>query len=196
MRMKKVVSVIIGLIFIFSTPSKILAANYTIENMHIDAFLQENGDVLVSEEFTYQFDGSFHGMIRTLFVKEGTAITDIKAKENDTSLKIEREDHDYLIYRGGEDESVTVNLTYTIENGVDVYADVAEYYWSFFDANNPSDYEQLNIIVHPPQRTNDVIALGYDAAEGTEHVKDDGRVHFVFGTVKHGIGAFNQLVIL
>lgn len=187
--MRKAIGLFIGLIFIICTPIKILAAEYTIENMQIDAFLQSNGDVLVTEEFTYQFNGSFNGMIRTLFAKEGTAITDVKATEDNTALNIERDDRDYLIHRKGKDEAVTVKFTYTIENGVDIYADVAEFYWSFFDSNNQSDYEQLDIMIHPPERTNDVIALGYEAAEGTEHVKEDGRVQFAFGTVKSGVGS-------
>src|SRR5699024_5430406 len=118
--MRKAIGLFIGLIFIICTPIKILAAEYTIENMQIDAFLQSNGDVLVTEEFTYPCNGSFNGMIRTLFAKEGTARSGGRATEDNTALKIERDDRNYLIHRKGKEEAVTVKFTYTIENCVDI----------------------------------------------------------------------------
>ncbi|MBP3950154.1 DUF2207 domain-containing protein [Bacillus suaedae] len=42
---------------------------------------------------------------------------------------------------------------YLIEDGVTAYADVAEFYWPFFDDRNDSSYEQLTITVHPPEPT-------------------------------------------
>src|SRR5699024_11699799 len=80
----------------------------------------------------------------------------------------------------------TIKLTYTIRNGVAVYSDVAEFYWPFFDTGNESDYEQLDVTVQPPQSTDDVLALGYDVAEGTESIQNDGSVQFSMGSVAGG----------
>ena len=167
-------------------PIQTLAMEYTIETMAIDAELQADGDVHVTEQQTYHFDGSFNGITRTLIPKEGTDIANVEAREGSDLLKVEEEKNTYRIYREGADETVTIKLTYTIRNGVAVYSDVAEFYWPFFDTGNESDYEQLDVTVQPPQSTDDVLALGYDVAEGTESIQNDGSVQFSMGSVAGG----------
>src|SRR5690625_3268371 len=167
-------------------PIQTLAMEYTIETMAIDAELQADGDVHVTEQQTYNFDGAFNGITRTLIPKEGTDIDNVAAREGSDALKVEEEKNTYRIYREGADETVTIELTYTIRNGVTVYSDVAEFYWPFFDTGNESDYEQFDVTVHPPQSTDDVLALGYDIAEGTENIQSDGSVQFSMGTVLSG----------
>lgn len=188
--MLRIVSLfIVTLILALVIPVQVLAVDYSIEQMTIDAFLQENGDVLVEEQMTYDFDSSFNGMIRTLHAKDHANISNVVAKEENESLKVERDGNDYLIHRQGEREQVTVHLTYTIEQGVELYTDSGQFYWSFFDQNNPSDYEQLVITIHPPKQTTDAIALGDGSAEGLEKVMDDGSVQYNFGHVAAGESA-------
>ncbi|HLS20590.1 MAG TPA: DUF2207 domain-containing protein [Bacillota bacterium] len=187
--MRKIIIAVFSFICLIIMPKLAFAVDYSIEEMNIDAYLQENGDVFVSEQFTYEFFSSFNGMIRTLHTKDRTSITNIAAKEGETSLTVERDGADYLIHRQGKNEMVAITLTYTIENGIDVYNDIGEFYWSFFDENNPSDYEQVTITVHPPKETNDVIALGYGAAEGIEHISPNGQIEYSFGKVNSGVGA-------
>ncbi|WP_445505623.1 DUF2207 domain-containing protein [Niallia sp. 03091] len=132
---------------------------------------------------TYSFDGEFNGITREIFPKKGTSITNFEAKENGKPLKVEKEDNLYRIYRKGSDESIVVNLFYTIKNGVDVYPDVAQFYWPFFDNRNESTYNNLSITIHPPAPTKDVIAFGYDESFGTEKVIPNGSVLFQLGEV-------------
>ncbi|GGA74247.1 DUF2207 domain-containing protein [Ornithinibacillus halotolerans] len=185
--MKKVIGlftiVIIGLLIF---PMQILAVDFTINKTNIDAYLQGNGDVHVVESHTYDFDGDFNGITRTIYPKKGATIKDFKAIENGNSLKVRLDDETYKIYRSGEDESITIELNYVIIDGVEVYTDMVQFYWPFFDSNNESDYENLTITVHPPAATSDTIAFGYDAAYGNQQIDNNGVVTFQLGLVESG----------
>ena len=47
-------------------PNQAFAVDYTITEVKIDAYLQENGDVHVQETFTYKFEGNFNGITRDM----------------------------------------------------------------------------------------------------------------------------------
>lgn len=184
--MRKLILAFIILLGLLLFPIQAFAVDYNIENTEINAFLLDDGNVEVTEVHTYQFAGKFNGISRSLIPKEGTAIEDFQATENNTDLKVEREKNLYKVYRSGRDETVTVQLTYVIKNGVEVYEDIAQFYWPFFDSSNEADYGQLDIYIHPPQQTEEVTAIGYDAAWDKEEADQSGVVHFNVGYVNSG----------
>ncbi|SET47484.1 Uncharacterized membrane protein [Oceanobacillus limi] len=180
-------TILLAIIFsIVCIPTQVLAVDFTIENTQIDAYVQENGDVEVTEQHTYQFDGGFNGITRTLIPKENSLIQNVEAFEDNQSLDVEQSENLYKIYRGGSDEKITIDLTYTIKDGMEVYADLGQFYWPFFDSNNESTYENMDIYIHPPQPTDEVLAIGYDEAEGTMESTTNGTVHFALGEVEDG----------
>ncbi|MFT8322482.1 MAG: DUF2207 domain-containing protein [Bacillus sp. (in: firmicutes)] len=182
--MKKFIFIPLAILMIFLLfPKTGLAVEYSINDMKIKANLQKDGNVEVQETQTYSFNGDFNGITREIFAKNGTSIANFRAEENGKSLKVEKDKNVYRIYRKGSDEVIVINLFYTIKNGVDVYSDTAEFYWPFFDNRNQSTYDNLSITIHPPSATNDVIALGYDQAFGTEKVMPNGSVLFNLGEV-------------
>lgn len=176
-----------ALLFLF--PHQSLAVEFSITNVKIDAFLRDNGNVEVEETHTYAFEGEFGGITREVVPKEGAAISQFTATENGKNLRIEKEDNLYKVHRKGEDETITVKLHYTIENGLEVYQDVVQFYWPFFDDRNESDYEDISISIHPPAQTEDVIAFGYDEAFKTETIQEDGSVLFKLGYVPSNTNA-------
>lgn len=186
--MKKKISLtlLVALFMFFFLPKAGLAVDYSITSVSIDAFLLENGNVNVEEIHTYSFDGDFNGITREIIPKEGTKIKEFKATENGKSLKIEKDEALYKIHRKGANETITIAITYTITNGVNVYADVAEFYWPFFDDRNESTYEKMMITIHPPAATDDVIAFGYDQAFEREVIQQEGPVLFQLGEVPDG----------
>src|SRR5699024_6155439 len=185
--MKKIVILLTIIFSVVLLPLPILAVDFSIENTEINAHLQENGNVQVTEQHTYQFDDDFNGITRTLIPKEQTEILDFQASENGKSLDVEQEENLYKIYRSGSDEEVQVEISYTISNGVELFSDLAQFYWPFFDTSNESAYQNMNIYVHPPQPTEDeVLALGYDEAYDTSTIKAGGVVHFAMGEVDSG----------
>lgn len=183
--MKKLASILIFLSSLLILVQPAFAdVEYTIKDVQINAYLKGNGDVEVKERFTYYFEDDFNGITRTIIPKKGTSIKDFVASEDGKSLNVETDDNVYKIYRSGKEETVTVDLNYTILNGVEVYPDVAQFYWPFFDSSNESEYENMTIYVHPPSETDNVTAYGYDEAYDTAEVSQEGVAIFSLGHVR------------
>ncbi len=182
--MKNYILFLIMIMAIFFIPTHVAAVDFTITDVKIDAFLQDDGDVHVHETHTYAFKGEFGGIIRVLIPKERTEIVELEAFEGDKRLQIETDGFEHRIHRAGNDETITVDIFYTIKNGVDVYADVAEFFWAFFDKSNESTYENITINVFPPKMTSDVIAFGYYEAFEKENIQSDGSVTYNLGLVR------------
>lgn len=177
----------LGLLIVF--PIQALAEDFTIKDFKIDAQLETDGNVQVKELLTYEFEGAFNGITRDLFPKEGSKISNLHAEENGKPLKIEGKNGNYKIHRKAKDETVAIELTYTIVGGVEKYADMAQFYWPFFDDRNETDFENAVITVRPPETTDDVIAMGYNAARGTVVMDEEGMVVFHLGEVSAGTNA-------
>ncbi|TXL64015.1 DUF2207 domain-containing protein [Cerasibacillus terrae] len=187
--MKKILAsfLLIFLLGVLFFPIQAFALDYSIDQTDIHAYLKENGDVKVKESHTYHFEDDFNGISRTLIPKKNTEVKNFQATENGKKLKIENDDNLYKVHRtGDEGETLTIELTYDIKNGVEVYEDMAQFYWPFFDESNETDYENMTIYVHPPHVTNDVLSIGYDAALQSDTVKSDGVVQFDLGYVGSG----------
>ncbi|MGG1685642.1 DUF2207 family protein [Pseudalkalibacillus sp. NRS-1564] len=84
---------------------------------------------------------------------------------------------------GGSDETVTVDITYTITNGVERFEDVAQFYYPFFDESNETTYENMTITVVPPIPADVKAAYGYDEAYDAVETIDEGTVVFNLGEV-------------
>lgn len=181
--MLKKVMVAFILIFVVLVPTQVLAVDYKINDLQIDAYLQADGKVLVEETHTYSFNGEFGGIIRELVPKSGASIVELEAMEGNSPLIIEADEYEYRIHRSGADETITIVLTYEIHNGVEVYNDMVQFYWPFFDRRNESTYENLTITVFPPEATTKVVAVGYDEAYQKETILGDGQVVFDYGKV-------------
>ncbi|WP_096187871.1 DUF2207 domain-containing protein [Evansella halocellulosilytica] len=164
------------------------AVDFQITDVIIEAELQENGDVYVREWHEYTFDGEFNGIIRDLYPKEGSAIKQLEAFENGNELSIESDQSTHRIHRSGTDETIRIELTYVIEDGVDTYDDVTQFHWPFFDDRNESDYENVTIAITPPSQVNvdDVLAYGRDAAYNTATIYEGGKIVYELGSVPSG----------
>lgn len=182
--MKK--TMLLTFIFFLFLPLQALAVDYTITDVKIDADMHENGQVAVRELHTYSFDSEFNGITREIIPKEGTSIADFIAIENGQALKVELEDHLYKVFRKGANETIQIELQYTIENAVRKHADMAEFYWPFFDDRNESSYENMTITIYPPRETTEVIAIGYDAMFESQTAQSNGTVVFAPGRVSDG----------
>jgi uncharacterized membrane protein len=189
-----VIMIIVGL------PTSVKAADYSIEEVVIHAYIQEDGSVYVEETFLYSFTDEFNGIIRTLNPKEGATIHDVEAFENGTPLTIDtKHEIEHYISRQGHNETIEINIHYRIDNGMDFYEDMAEFYWPFFDSTNESTYEDLTIAIYPPDKSANTLAIGYDEGENTEIIQEDGSVIFGMGEVKSGRNgdvrvAFNRVL--
>ena len=174
------------LLVVLLLPTRALAVDFTIPEVTIDAYLQPNGDVEVTERHTYVFKGEFNGVTRELIPKKGAEIAQFSATENGKDLTIESENGLYKIFRKGKDERVIVELRYQIRNAMEKYEDGAQFYWPFFDQRNETTYGDMKIFVHPPAVANEVLTLGYGAAYDTVVLEAGGVVAFLMGKVWAG----------
>lgn len=190
MRGKKSIPLLMVFVFVLLLPTQVLAVDFDITEVRIDALLNEDGTADVTEQFTYVFDDDFEGITRSLIAKEGTSIDNFSAAENGNALEVEQEDGLYKIFRAGEDgDTVEVELTYQIEGAVEKYEDAAQFYWPFIDQSNESEYGDLTISVIPPEPATQVDALGYDEAFESASITEDGAVIFALGTMPDGENA-------
>ncbi|SHH16286.1 DUF2207 domain-containing protein [Virgibacillus chiguensis] len=182
--MQKKLGLVFGIIlFLCLIPNTVFAVDFSINQSNVDAYLQKDGEVHVNEQHTYQFDGEFNGMTRTLIPSENASIHNVTATEAGEDLKVKQEENVYKIYRSGKNETVTIQLSYIIKNGLQAYSDLVVFSWSFFDSESETDYEQFDAFIHPPQKTENSVAYGEDEAFKTEKQKEDGTIHFAMGYV-------------
>lgn len=185
MKMMKGILILLIAVFLF-LPNQANAVDFSIPEVTIDAYLQADGNAEVVEHHTYDFPGKFNGLIRGLIPKKGSKITDFKASEDGAVLEVEKIDGEYRIHRKGNKEIVNVEMTYTISKAVKKFEDGTEFYWPFFDDRNETDYGNLTVRIHPPERVKTAEFLGYGAAERSGSVDKDGVVTFAMGKVPSG----------
>lgn len=179
--------ILLGLLLIFMMfPLQALAVEYSISEVEIDAQVNAGGTVDVVEQYTYEFEGEFNGITREIVPKEGTSIQKFNGFEDGQELETERDGDLYKVFRAGEDETVTIELRYEIQDAVDKFEDGAEFYWPFFDDRNESDYGQMTITVLPPAPSENTEFVGYDEAYGTGSLQAGGAVRFDMGAVPEG----------
>ncbi|WP_318617791.1 DUF2207 domain-containing protein [Sporosarcina sp. YIM B06819] len=174
------------LLVVLLLPIHALAVDFMIPEVTIDAYLQSNGDVEVTERHTYVFKGEFNGVTRELIPKEGAEIAQFSATENGKGLTVESENGLYKIFRKGRDERVIVELRYQIRNAMEKYEDGAQFYWPFFDRRNETTYGDMKIFIHPPAIADEVLYLGYDAAYDKAVLESGGVVAFLMREVWAG----------
>lgn len=188
MKWTKFISIPIFLILLMM-PVTAYAVDFEISDVQIDVYLKEDGNVDVIEKHVYDFDSKFNGITRELYTKKDTSITNFEAYEKDQPLKIEKEENFYKVHRSGKKETVHFELRYTITDAVEKYEDGAQFYWSFFDDGNETTYENMTIVVHPPEKSVDTDFLGYDGAYKAGEMLTDGVVQFAMGKVPDGTNA-------
>lgn len=172
--------------FLLLVPAEVFAVDFGINNADIQAELDREGNAFVTERYTYEFDGDFNGITRQIKPKAGTAVTGFSASEGAKKLEVEQYVDLYKIHRTGGDETITIQLSYTISNAVEKFEDGAQFFWPFFDDRNVKTYQDLDITVSPPAAAQEVEYLGYEEAYGTALLSKDGSVTFTLGDVTAG----------
>lgn len=186
MNNKRPFVIVMTLLVFILFPIQALAVDYSIAEVTIDAQANADGTVEVVEHYTYEFDGDFNGITREIVPKEGTSIQKFSGYENGKKLEVERDGDVYKIFRQGDDETVTIEMRYEIQEAIEKFEDGAEFYWPFFDSRNESEYEQMTITVSPPALSEETDFVGYDEAYQKGSLQDDGTVVFEMDSVPEG----------
>ncbi|SFD81068.1 Uncharacterized membrane protein [Lentibacillus persicus] len=134
--------------------------SFSIDEVTIDAQINKDGSISVRELFTYNFNGSYEGMTRSIESDEKnfeaylTESQDpLTSTENLPPLETEEDDDTYKIYTDSANETKRVLYRYEIEGSVKKYTDVADLKYAFFDDSNDTDLNNLTINIHPPEGT-------------------------------------------
>jgi uncharacterized membrane protein len=149
-----------------------------VDTIHVD----DDGSARVSEQITYTFNGSYHGIYRdipieypgpkgtnyTLFVKV-ERITDALG----TPLKYEKKiSNGYLKLKvtvpGAVDTDKMVNIEYTVSNAVKFFEDHDEFYWNVTgnDSPLPIQYAAADVFF-PPAAAGSLRAQAFSGVYGS-----------------------------
>ena len=66
----------------FFAPAEAQAKSFTLPKADVVADVQPDGSVLITENITYDFSGSFEGGYREIPLKDGMSVTDVSVSEN------------------------------------------------------------------------------------------------------------------
>lgn len=160
--------------------------SFQITDYKAQAQILEDGDVRVSEIFTYEFSGNFNGIIRSIGITGSDGLEYFRASQylpQKKMLEITREAEGnmvtYRIYDQSSNERKSFLLEYQLKNVVTRYNDVAEFYWKFFDQSNSSPIQRVQIEVSFPGQIlnkDKLKVFGHGPSQGQVFILDRGVV--------------------
>ena len=168
-----------------SSPTAAFAKSYTMPEVQIEASADSAGDLSVSEDRTFDFDGSFTAVwwnfnnlpsgagieIESVKVTAGGKTTMLPSVPFQTSWRSAggpskaaysfdgAEDAVYVFYNF-DDEEATVTLNYRVLNAVQIYNDTAELYWQFVGKGWAEDSDNISLTLNMPVPAGEKIVKG------------------------------------
>jgi uncharacterized membrane protein len=137
--------IVVGLLLALSSAGWAQGRSYRISRFHDNVTVEENGDVIVDEQITFVFVGSFKGIHRripvqypdeathsnyTLFV-DNFGVTGESGEKLKFDTKTRGDFIEFTIYiPGAEDTHKTVHINYTVRNGMRYFDNYDEFYWN------------------------------------------------------------------
>ena len=169
--------------------------SYFMSSFNVHAQLDSLGDMAVSEEITYEFDGSFRGVYRTLEdtgsdgiggievyeVRDGGLIEYAQnASEADNSYQLINEGDGITIkiFSAARDESKTFRIMYNVKNVAVKYNDTAELYWKFMGEDTEVEINNFSVGITLPEGANkeDIKVFGHGPLSGESEIIDSRTV--------------------
>ncbi|MFM1653382.1 DUF2207 domain-containing protein [Brevibacillus sp. B_LB10_24] len=187
---QKIVAGLTSLLFLFLPGAPVHASerSFDITDVVIHARIDQNGDMLVTEQDTYWFNGDFNGILVLLDSSGSDGIENFQAFEAGPQQEIpltfettgKGEQIEYKVYDQAHDETKVFKFTYTFKNVVKLYEDTAELYWKFFDDSNPSRLGSVRIEIELPGGVGqeEILAFGHGPLSGSVEIPADGVVRY------------------
>lgn len=146
-----------------------------IKDWVVDANLEANGDLRISEDITFEFNKKFNGVYRDIVLKGTSGIRGIevgmvdgnsllgykevnKAKNGDEGVyTIDEKDGRLIIkiFSPAKDESKTFRLNYIVKNVAVKYKDTGELYYKFLGDENKTSIGRFIVNIHFNQNDKD-----------------------------------------
>jgi len=168
-------------------PSK----RYSIEEINIAAEILPDGSLLIKEDRTYHFQGTFHWADYRLPLDNLGAITDFELSENGLNYQAQQNEEpgNYQSFQNNEEfyvkwfyqaknENKTFTLKYRVQNAVTVYNDVAEFYYKFVGVHSQMTIGSVDVLLMFPQAADTSLVRAW--AHGPLHghlAFENGDIH-------------------
>ncbi len=169
--------------------------SYYMSSFKVNAQLNGSGDMSVLEEITYEFDGSFGGVYRTLKTAGSDGIESIEVYRvwhgklfeferydsgaDRTYQLIEEGDGIRLkIFSPAQDESKTFVIKYKVKNVATRYKDVGELYWKFMGHDTEVKIDNFEVRIRLPEGADkeDIKVFGHGPLSGISQIIDSKNV--------------------
>lgn len=181
-------------------PATALAKSYTSGPVKIDATAQTDGDLVISEQRTFTFDGSFSCIwwslgklpdgaeLKASGVSMSTAngTVDLPQVAFDTdwrdaggpdqpSWSLDKKKNTIYAFFEAENSEVTFTVDYTVKHAIQVYSDTSELYWKFVGDGWAVDSSDVVATIHLPVAKGDSAVAG-DTVKAWGHGALNGSV--------------------
>ncbi|HHT88939.1 MAG TPA: DUF2207 domain-containing protein [Clostridiales bacterium] len=184
-----IIVLLIAVFFSISFPKHASAEeDLLITEWKVAAYLQTNGDLIISEDITFEFNEKFNGVYRDIVFDETSGISDIdvalvvsediigfshveKAKNGEQGVYTVNEKNNKIaikIFSPSKDETKTFRISYTVKNTAVKYNDTGELYYKFIGKENETPINNLIIDIYLPyeDRGNDVKVFAHGPLNG------------------------------
>lgn len=137
------------------------AKSYSIDKVHIKSWIQPNGDLLVNEVFTYDFDGSYSNLRRSFPIEHGKNVEQFYAYELAglslepgfidqtmmTPLQVTQENNTFRSSIGIRDQKVSFLYVYTLKKSVTAYDNYNELDVVYFENGDAHEQDYSNVTI-------------------------------------------------
>ena len=159
--MKKILVPLLALFMLLSFAGIAEAKSFSIDSVHIKLWIKPNGDVLVNEVFTYDFNGEYSSLSRSFPNSHKDQIINFYAYEltelspepgfieesNLEQLKVSQVDGVYRSNINKKDTATSFLYVYTLRNAVKAYENYSELKVTFFENVDTHDEDLHNVTI-------------------------------------------------
>ena len=189
--MRKLIFMLIALAWV-TYPGHAAAKSYSVPDIHVQVEARPDGEMIVEEQITYHFNGSFSFAYLDISLKQGESVSDVVISEDgrpftDTTGKqpgtfsqTKSADNVRVTwYFGAKNEARTFKLEYKVSGVIQRYSDVAVLYFKFIGDDWDRPIGNVAVRVNAPRGASisDVRAWAHGPLHGTVDIQAGGVVH-------------------
>lgn len=195
--------IVMGLILFWLLPTTVKAdGDYQINKYRVQADVQKNGDIILTQRLKYQFDGNFHGVYYNQNIKGSQGATDPEVSIDDGHKTVQLTPSDseqentfqvtktknlmkLKVYHSATTDTLTYIYRYRLIGAVKNYQDTAELNWKIIDQGWDKNLHNVVLTIKLPQNNvSKLQAWTHGPSEGyTDVSKKDGQVVMTLKTL-------------
>lgn len=189
-----------ALVLLAASPQQALAKSYSMPEVTIDATLDDEGTLDVTERRTFSFSGSFTCVwwefdsfgynsemtVESVELEQGGRTTDLVPVDfrpswrnsggpGTTCYSVDEAYDGVYVFFDVQSEEIVVTLHYKVEPMATRYSDVCELYWKFVGSEWENATRDVNLTLHLPKPADATVTVG-DNVRAWAHGPLDGTV--------------------